>query len=869
MDDTLFGTPQYPDREKVLNESTYLSPNSLGAFSFVTHVPLVHEGVEDALFFAFKDQLENWLDSVGQTTSLYDDPNGRNSDPKLTILGKTGRLILSNKIEKLLENFPRLSQFSVPEMEKLAGDIANVIDKHVLDLVREKPEYWLFSCHSLIMRHINRRTIREIGARIDAAVGDDKPPGSKKIEQTMQICDFCILQFNRLLRLNAHTVRESIDRLIETIRRSSDTLPQPPLGGIVSAFEAMETSQHVSHSRETDPSTKDMLKITRAQSRAKIQTFDNDFVELDLSGNKDTHPAYGASGVKSLDFHYKLRWYRSNQFWNYTFFESWKCKSPSFPAIPGDEIDAAAGHALFESPHINLAQQNESVKAAYTQDIAQYLAMVLRFMNHPDVTQSPFVSDQFNSLAHSRRFPGRLLAGAHYAFVPLGILVLILYFPKYCLNLAESQPEVRRDQDKVAFAEISKRASCIGKTKEYSDFIDILLQISRSPEHIKRDALCDLIADLQKSVSYKEEIPGLAIPPRPNVITIGTLMDLGYEIWLRVSRSSAMARRFGPIVSRFCLDLWNMTNTPDHKAPFAHGANHRDFVSCYVIDRRSVYFTNFYASGKDGFTRTYFIDLAAQGYQRGRLAQRLCDIATYRSISIRDINRVRAMIRGMDELGGELNAINHGNSSVLVAPDVGGAEDADVQKGLIVRLDTLQRRLDQMNSFIIYGVRGKFLSANAYLAQIGERSRDIRQERIMGFPMLSDFLERRVASLVREVARMDEHHEDLRRRVRDAFERVRTRLNSIETSRISIFLARSINLTEDMRKASQALAAAAGPQAELLNEHAKLALTANIIGLSIGTAAIYDLLGEIVLGYYPELRQKIIFIASIMGGLTF
>ena len=82
-----------------------------------------------------------------------------------------------------------------------------------------------------------------------------------------------------------------------------------------------------------------------------------------------------------------------------------------------------------------------------------------------------------------------------------------------------------------------------------------------------------------------------------------------------------------------------------------------DYVCSSMIDGRCVYFSNFMPVGEEKFTRTIFVDLGMTPYQRARVLSRLCDILTYRSVPIRDMDRVKAAIEALNEFNRTLNDI--------------------------------------------------------------------------------------------------------------------------------------------------------------------------------------------------------------------
>jgi uncharacterized membrane-anchored protein len=289
-----------------------------------------------------------------------------------------------------------------------------------------------------------------------------------------------------------------------------------------------------------------------------------------------------------------------------------------------------------------------------------------------------------------------------------------------------------------------------------------------------------------------------ALNTRTGAATLSTqekieLLNIGGLLWqwLASSRADVHQERMikiSRIVGRFARDLWSaiFVNCPE---PITKSS--LDFINCFVVEERAVYISNFLPEGDDRFTRTIFVDLALTGYQRGRLAQRLCDISTHRSLCVRDLNRVRSIWQGMDEIAGELNRLEN-------QLQVARATDAVTRcKNLILRLEHIQQQFDQMNLFLLYGIRGRFLSTEASLGQIRERIRDIRQTRISGFPVIGEFIERRVADAIRDTTYMSQRYDYLRERIQDAYNRVRTQLNSIQTENMVRFSENTARFVRD------------------------------------------------------------------------
>ena len=275
------------------------------------------------------------------------------------------------------------------------------------------------------------------------------------------------------------------------------------------------------------------------------------------------------------------------------------------------------------------------------------------------------------------------------------------------------------------------------------------------------------------------------------------ILDFGFKFWKWVRQFDEDSREYSLIsrvIGKLCTDFWsNISVRPEGELP---QKNALDFICCFVVDRRGVYLSNFQSSGADKFTRTIFVDLALTGYQRGRLAERLCDISTHRGLCVRDLDRVRCIWQGMDEITGELNSLE----DQIFHPENAVREC----KELTLKLTLLQQQFDQMNLFLVYGIRGRYLSSRASLEVIEQRIHDTRQERISGFPMLGEFLERRVADAIKDITYMSERYDYLRERIQDAYNRVRTQLNSIQTQSIVEFLANVEGFTEGAVKTMEA-----------------------------------------------------------------
>jgi hypothetical protein len=231
-----------------------------------------------------------------------------------------------------------------------------------------------------------------------------------------------------------------------------------------------------------------------------------------------------------------------------------------------------------------------------------------------------------------------------------------------------------------------------------------------------------------------------------------------------------------------------------------------DFVGSAMADGRCVYFSNFMPFGDERFTRTIFVDIELGYYQRARVLQRLSDILTYRSVPLHDFNRVTTAIDSLIDMNRLLNDVQ------MKLTDLGGARRPGGKKQtrlsarrsrllaveLQDQLDELLKvsvRAGRLNDFFTYGIAGKTASAEAYYEQIVERTQDIREERILGYALLSDFLTRRLKHSIRFIERMNMHHVTVSQRTQELLERVRTELDSLRAFQLVDGLEQQVHMT--------------------------------------------------------------------------
>jgi hypothetical protein len=670
-------------------------------------------------------------------------------------------------------------------------EIAHDIDSIVLDILDRYPEYFLFGCYSQIILLTNNRLFESGRPYLRPHVGE---------------CHQLIETLASMLRDQVRLIRACVAACIKSADNDERARSFPDMGGMITRFRRRAVGRHPIDSYKDDDNA----------------TFQSDFLDLDLSGVQ-------GGGVHR---YFRLKWARSNQFWTYTFLES-STYSPHYTPAATDP---------FEFPHLGLAQQSAEFKRslAASEALGHFGALLMSFATSASVLDSPQLNALMGQNVGEDRdfeaqqdFPGKLLGGAHYLFIPLGILALALYLPEQTLaHAVDFLPELRNhhvDGIIPRFARTMRRLREIRSCPEYGEFVDICERAYRD----ERASGC-LPAVLKDAIQGHSTIPYHELP-------LEEAIDLGWKLYQWMIRRNDRPVIIGRIISRFCSDLWIATETDGSETS---RRSYLDFISCFVVDRRATYFTNFMPMGSDRFSRTFFIDLALTGYQRGRLAQRLCDIATHRTVSIRDINRIRAISVGINEIIQDFNQI----SKDLDDPIGGLNHDDNLFRRLedcLAGIGLVQQQLEQMNLFVTYGIRGRYLSARTALDQLRERTTDIRQDRISGFPMLSDFLERRVVEGVRDIERMADRFDYLRERAQDAYNSVRTKLDYIQTARLSKFTSDSVTVISDLRKTAEASNKLQAALTGFAGKQVQIMYTADILLYAGGTYYIANSLADV------------------------
>lgn len=219
------------------------------------------------------------------------------------------------------------------------------------------------------------------------------------------------------------------------------------------------------------------------------------------------------------------------------------------------------------------------------------------------------------------------------------------------------------------------------------------------------------------------------------------------------------------------------------------------------------------------------------GAQRiGRVLQRMCEIETYKSMSMLGLVQARRINRQMADIELELAAL-------MEQMTVKGAGPADDMLDDVLRLSTQIERLVAQTNF-------RFGATGAYAALVQQRVEVLREERFMGRQLFSEFMMRRFDPAMRTVNAAKRQLENLAGRAERAANLLRTKVDV------------------DRQVQNQALLASMDRRADL-----QLQLQETVEGLSV-VAISYYAVGLAGYAIYPFLEPLGLSKGLALAGIT-
>ncbi len=171
----------------------------------------------------------------------------------------------------------------------------------------------------------------------------------------------------------------------------------------------------------------------------------------------------------------------------------------------------------------------------------------------------------------------------------------------------------------------------------------------------------------------------------------------------------------------------------------------------------------------------------------GRVVQRLCEIETYKSMSMLGLSRVRDLGKGLTEMDETLTRIMSDMSGQMDGP----ATSAD---DTLTSLLSVSADLEAMAAKSSY----RFAATRAYEALVNQRIEILREDRFMGLQTFAEFMMRRFDPAMRTVMATDQRIRSMSDRATRASDLLRTRVD-VERSAQNQTLLESMDSRADLQ----------------------------------------------------------------------
>ncbi|QCO54896.1 DUF3422 domain-containing protein [Pseudorhodobacter turbinis] len=205
-------------------------------------------------------------------------------------------------------------------------------------------------------------------------------------------------------------------------------------------------------------------------------------------------------------------------------------------------------------------------------------------------------------------------------------------------------------------------------------------------------------------------------------------------------------------------------------------------ISC-VVDGAAVIAGDFRIDPAGHMRFAVFIRKGAEGRRVGRIVQRLCEVETYRAMSMLGLMRAR-------DLGPQLNALDAQLSTLI-----SGMTATDQPPEAV--LQTLLQIAAELESLSVQsGFR--FAATEAYEAIVNQRISVMREERVQGRQTFGEFMTRRYDPAMRTVKSVEARLHAMAARATRAAELLRTRVD-VERSAQNQRLLESMDARADVQ----------------------------------------------------------------------
>ncbi|NNE86682.1 MAG: DUF3422 domain-containing protein [Silicimonas sp.] len=202
-----------------------------------------------------------------------------------------------------------------------------------------------------------------------------------------------------------------------------------------------------------------------------------------------------------------------------------------------------------------------------------------------------------------------------------------------------------------------------------------------------------------------------------------------------------------------------------------------------VLDESAVIAGDFRIDPSGHVRFAVFVNPSTDERRIGRIVQRICEIETYKSMSMLGFSRVRAIGGRMGEIDGQLTVL------------MGKMSEADaVAEETLESLLTVSTELENMLAQTAF----RFGATGAYEALVNQRISVLREERFFGRQTFSEFMARRFDPAMRTVKSVEGRLKTMAERAARAADLLRTRVD-VERSAQNQALLASMDRRADMQ----------------------------------------------------------------------
>ena len=205
-------------------------------------------------------------------------------------------------------------------------------------------------------------------------------------------------------------------------------------------------------------------------------------------------------------------------------------------------------------------------------------------------------------------------------------------------------------------------------------------------------------------------------------------------------------------------------------------------AASHVLDDAAVAAGDFRIDPAGHMRFAVFVSEGAGQRRIGRVVQRLCEIETYKAMSMLGFSRAQ-------QLSGEIGALDN-HLSQLMADMTGGAIPSETTLTELLKISAELESMAARSSF-------RFGATGAYEAIVDQRIASLREERFLGRQTFADFMARRYEPAMRTVKSTQGRLQALADRAMRAGELLRTRVD-VERSAQNQALLESMDRRADL-----------------------------------------------------------------------